>query len=274
MTSRSAEAGFTLLELIVAMAVFALVGLGIFGVLVLGARSAGSGEKITEQARRYRVANEILSRQIAGTVSLCLPKHSGGDELGSDSSGPGAGDPDSLDDDEEDDDEEGGGSTTTEPYFFGNSDTVEFITTAPQRPDASGMSIVRYWVEDNALKMSEKPVFAAYGHSKKLDRKKTNSDESVTATLLYDVASVTFSYLRESDSDDWLDAWDANDENQLPATVRIDVKPSASGGPDFYHEVPVMMGAFNQIVDSDSNDFNCTGTGSKHKTPASTIPPP
>jgi hypothetical protein len=30
--------------------------------------------------------------------------------------------------------------------------------------------------------------------------------------------------------------------------VRIDVRPSAVGGPDFYHEIPIMVGAINQVA--------------------------
>lgn len=224
---RSRQSGFTLLELIVSMAVFGLVGLGIFGVLVLGARSAGSGERVTEHARRYRVANEIIARQLASTEPIMLPRQDEG--LGSES------------------EEEGG----AEPFFFGEEESVEFVTTAPQRPDASGMSIVRYWLEEGALRMSERPVFTAYATEKK--RGRFSDDEGASTILLYDVASVTFAYQRESDSDDWLDYWDATEEEQLPACVRIDVRPSAVGGPDFYHELPILVGTFNQIADADED---------------------
>ena len=224
---RGPERGFTLLELVVAMTVFGLIGLGIFGVLVLGARSAGSGERVTEQARRYRVANDVITRQIAAAEPIQLPKQ-GEDGLGAD---------------------EGEGSA--EPFFFGDGETLEFVTTAPQRPDASGMAIVNYWVEDGTLRMSEKPVFTAYGTGKGLDREDT--EDTVATILLYDVESATFSYQRESDSDEWLEVWDATEEEQLPACVRIDVRPSAVGGPDFYHEIPVMVGTFNQVADADED---------------------
>ena len=45
--AHSRERGFTLLELVVAMAVFGMIGLGIFGVLVMGARAAGSGQRVS-----------------------------------------------------------------------------------------------------------------------------------------------------------------------------------------------------------------------------------
>jgi general secretion pathway protein J len=224
---REGERGFTLLELVVAMTVFGLIGLGIFGVLVLGARSAGSGERVTEQARRYRVANDVITRQIAAAEPIQLPRQ----------------DEDGLSSDEE--------GSSAEPFFLGDVETLEFVTTAPQRPDASGMAIVNYWLEDGTLKMSESPVFSAYGTGKGLDR--ADTEDTVATVLLYDVESVTFSYQRESDTDEWLETWDATEDNQLPACVRIDVRPSAVGGPDFYHEIPVMVGAMNQIADVDED---------------------
>jgi prepilin-type N-terminal cleavage/methylation domain-containing protein len=220
------ERGFTLLELIIAMAVFGLIGLAVFGVIVLGATSAAKGERVVEQARRYRIANQVITRQVSSTECLRLPPQN---------------EDEGLDDEESD----------SIPFFLGQAETLEFVTSAPQRPDASGLAIVEYWVEDGMLRMSERPIFTAYATGGELDR--SLEEDSVTTTLLYDVESVTFSYLRESDSDEWFEVWDAADEEMLPATVRIDVRPSAIGGPDFYHEIPVMIGTFNQIVDEDED---------------------
>jgi prepilin-type N-terminal cleavage/methylation domain-containing protein len=220
------ERGFTLLELIIAMALFGMIGLAVFGVIVLGATSAGKGERVVEQARRYRIANQVITRQVSSTECLHLPPQN---------------EDDGLDDEESD----------SIPFFLGQAETLEFVTSAPQRPDASGLAIVEYWVEDGMLRMSERPIFTAYATGNELDR--SLEEDSVTTTLLYDVESVTFSYLRESDSDEWFEVWDAADEEMLPATVRIDVRPSAIGGPDFYHEIPIMIGTFNQIVDEDED---------------------
>ncbi|HYB98068.1 MAG TPA: prepilin-type N-terminal cleavage/methylation domain-containing protein [Candidatus Limnocylindrales bacterium] len=218
--------GFTLLELVVAMAVFGLVSVALYGVLVLGARSASSGERVSEQARRFRIATSLMGRQIAATDALYLPRQ---DEEG-------------LGDEDD--------SSEPEPFFYGDADEVEFVTTAPQRPDASGLAIVRYWVEEGELKMSEKPVYLAYGTDEGLDDEEA-IDETMETTLLYDVESVTFSYQREADADEFLEVWDAAEEDLLPACVRVEIAPATVDGPALYHEMPLMVATFNQVVDAE-----------------------
>jgi prepilin-type N-terminal cleavage/methylation domain-containing protein len=243
------RSGFTLIELVVAMAVFGLLSLGIFGVLVLGARSAASGERVSEQARRFRMAAELMARQVAATDAIKLPRQ----------------DQEGLGDEDD--------GSAAEPFFFGNSEEVEFVTTAPQRPDASGMAIVHYWMEDGMLLMSEKPVFSAYGTDEGLGGG-DEPEETLGTTLLYDVESVIFSYQRESDSDEWIEVWDAVEEENLPACIRVEILPSAAGGPDLYHEMPVMVATFNQINDAD--DFSNRKMGKKAGAPRQndTNPPP
>lgn len=219
-------AGFTLLELVVAMAVFSLVSLGIYGVLVLGARSASSGERVTEQSRRFRVATELMTRQIASAMPISLPRP----------------------------DQEGFGkdkdASEPEPYFFGDSVQVEFVTTAPQRPDASGLAIVRYWVEEGKLQMSETPAYEAYRDDRGLGKDEGLSG-GAKATLLFDVDSLKLGYRRDPDDDEWLESWDAAEEDALPAVVRLEVIPSVAAGPAWYQEAPVMVGTFNQITDAE-----------------------
>lgn len=236
-------AGFTLLELIVAMVVFSLVCVGIYGVLVLGARSASSGERVTEQSRRFRVATELISRQIASAAPISLPRPN----------------KEGLGEDED--------SSEPEPYFFGDSQQVEFVTTAPQRPDASGLAIVRYWVEDGRLKMAETPAYEAYRGEDDFGKDETASAAS-EATLLFDVESLTLSYRRDPEDDEWLESWDAAEEDQLPAVVRLEVVPSVAAGPRWYQEAPVVVGTFNQVTDaSDFRGIRARGRGDDRLTP-------
>lgn len=226
------RAGFTLLELLVAMVVFSFVCVGIYGVLVLGAKSASSGERVAEQSRRYRVATELMTRQLAGAVPIQLPRP--------DQEGFGA-----------DKDESG-----PQRYFFGESDQIEFVTTSPQRPDASGLAIVRYWLEDGTIRMSETPTYAAYAKGDELGGAKGLTG-GIEATLMYDVDSLKLSYQRDPENDEWLDEWNAEDEDNMPAVVRLEVTPSVAAGPSWYEEAPILVSAFNQI--NDESDYEGTG---------------
>ncbi len=211
-------AGFTLLELVIAMSVLGLISVAIYGVVVLGANSAGAGERITEQARRMRVATDLVARQIRSTepIKLQIEEYN-------------------------------------EPYFIGVEDSLEFVTSIPQRPGSSGLAIVRYWFDHDGgiLMMSEVPLFAA------MDEEAYGLDDEEFAQqteLLYDIAELRLSYRRDAANDEeWQDEWIAADEDELPAAVRIEIEPATVDGPAWYHEIPVMVGVFNAITDA--SDF-------------------
>lgn len=212
----SGRQGFTLIELIIAMTILAMLSISLSGVISLGARSASIGERKTEQARRFRVATSIIVRQLRSAAPYKVPT--------------------------EDDDK-------PEPYFIGERQRLGFVTTLPQSPNDTGLAVVSYWYEDDTLMMSELPYFAAFSG----DRLDENTDHLIFSTpLLYNVRDVKFSY-RRSDfgGEGWNDNWDAIDENRLPAAVRIEVEPSTPDGPAWYHEVPIFVGVFNEITGAD-----------------------
>lgn len=213
--------GFTLVELVIAMTLMALIGVGLSGVLVIGARSASSAERKTEQARRYRMATELIVRQLRSTAALRLP--------------------------EDESEEQGEGEDVA--YFVGESERLSFITASPQTPENSGLAVVDLWVEDGQLMMSESPYFLLASQGR---IGAEFEDLTFAATLLYDVESVSFEYQRSDlERDTWANTWDASEEDALPAAVRIEVKPSVDGGPYWYHEVPVFVATLNEVTGED-----------------------
>jgi general secretion pathway protein J len=213
--------GFTLVELVIAMTLMALIGVGLSGVLVIGARSASSAERKTEQARRYRVATELIVRQLRSTAALRLP--------------------------EDENEERGEGQDVA--YFVGESERLSFITAAPQTPENSGLAVVDLWVEDGQLMMSESPYFLLASEGK---IGAEFEDLTFAATLLYDVESISFEYQgSDVERDTWADSWDASEEDALPAGVKIEIKPSIDGGPYWYHEVPVFVATLNEVTGED-----------------------
>lgn len=213
--------GFTLVELVIAMTLMALIGVGLSGVLVIGARSASSAERKTEQARRYRIATELIVRQLRSTTALRLP--------------------------EDENEEQGEGEDVA--YFVGESDRLSFITAAPQAPENSGLAVVDLWVEDGQLMLSESPYFLLASEGRIGAEFETLT---FAATLLYDVESISFEYQQSDlERETWVDSWDASDEDALPVAVRIEVKPSIDGGPSWYHEVPLFVATLNEVTGED-----------------------
>ena len=216
------ERGFTLLELMVAVTVMSLLSLATYGVVAMGARAAGSGERTSEQTRRFRIATEVVVRQLRSAAPIMVLF-----------------------------DEDQGEKSAPEPYFWGRADSLDFITASPQRSDTSGLGVVRYWYEDGAVMMSEMPLFAA-GFQ---DPFAPEAEElTITTTLLYDVASLNFQYRRTPHrKEEWEDQWDASEEESLPAVVLVEVRPDTVDGPRWTHEVPLFVGVLNEI--SGEDDF-------------------
>jgi len=218
----SRQRGFTLVELVIAMTIMALISLALYGVVGIGARAASIGERRTEQSRRFRIATSLMVRQLRSAVPLECQF---------------------ADDDE------------TLPFFLGEEDRVDFITSQPQSPTSSGLAIVSYWLEDGMLKMSELPYYAYCGG----DPPERDDDQfNLEVPLLYDVHSVTFEYCRACyDDDSWENKWDASDDDSLPAAVHIVIEPEKDGGPSWDREVPVFVAVMNEITGSD--DFRRPG---------------
>ncbi len=215
---RTSERGFTLIELLVAITILALIATAIYGVVVLGANSAGSGERITEQARRLRIATSIVVRQIRSTVPQRVPIEDEG----------------------------------LQPFFLGEPDRIEFVTSAPQKPDGTGLAVVRYWLENDTLMIGEVPLFTAMTQESDDERGFLDPGLSLPTVLLYDVAELRFGYQRgDGDEGDFEDEWDAAFEDDLPSVVRIEVEPTVEDGPYWYHEIPVMVGAMNEVAGED-----------------------
>ncbi len=216
--SRDHRAGFTLVELMVAMTLLALIAVSLYGLVSVGAKSAAAGERKSEQARRLRIATSVIVRQL----------HSAAPEL-------------AVIDDAE--------GAEAQPYFLGESDRVDFVTTSPQGPLNTGLALVSYWQDGDVLMMSEMPYFLAFTG----DRLGREFDHmTVTTPLLYNVREARFSYQRQSgEEDSWEQSWDASYESELPATVRIMIEPSTVDGWSWQHEIPVFVGLMNEVTGED-----------------------
>lgn len=216
-----------MVELLIAMTLLALIAVSLYGLVSVGAKSAGSGERKSEQSRRLRIATGVIVRQL----------HSAAPELAIIDEAEGA---------------------EAQPYFLGESDRLEFVTTSAQGPLNTGLALVSYWQEGEVLMMSEMPYFLAFTGDR-LDGEFEHM--TMTTPLLYDVRQVRFEYQRGGgvDEDTWEESWDASYESELPATVRIAIEPSNAGGWAWHHDVPVFVGLMNEITGEE--DFQAQATG-------------
>jgi general secretion pathway protein J len=238
-------AGFTLLELMIAMTILSMLSVALYGVISLGATSAGAGERRSEQTRRYRTAVGVMLRQLRSAAPVYV----------------------SHGDDEDED-------RPAEPYFIGEKDSLEFATASPQGPNAAGLALVHYWVDDGKLMMSETPYFLAYDEDGLDDYA---DDLTLEAVLLYDVKDLTFEFQRSDyESEEWESDWDAADEDAMPAGIRVTIESELPTEPGLSYQIPVYVAVFNEITGEEdySDDAGRTGVvpGEQAQPPEDTEP--
>jgi general secretion pathway protein J len=204
-------AGFTLVEIVIALTIFGLLVLTAYAAFFIGQRAVVSGENKAETNQRLRVVAELIGRQLRSTV-FYFARH----------------DEDVV------------------PYFFGAPDRVSFVTSAPQSRGGTGLAVVTYAVIDGKLMLEERIGFTPD------TLYVTPEDVRVEHAVLLDgFNALRFEYLALDDPEmQWAPAWDAREEDTLPAGVRIvaDGVPFFSSG-IWIQEAPLMTIAFGYGTD-------------------------
>jgi prepilin-type N-terminal cleavage/methylation domain-containing protein len=183
MSTRS-RAGFTLLEVILSMGILSLIALTLYGAFFTGHRAVVAGERAAEINQRMRVAEDIFARQIHSAV-FQWARH--------------------------DDDQF--------PYFVGRPDGVSFVSSAPQSRGGTGLAVVTYRVDQNRLILEERSMFTPD------DLYDPPANAYVErAVLMEGFESLKLEYLARDDPDsNWQQNWDAQEEDAMPAVVRLTV---------------------------------------------------
>jgi general secretion pathway protein J len=208
------QEGFTLLELIIALSLLAIMVAMTAGVLATALSAVPRGEASAARSARLRAATAVIAKQVRSTVNY--PAHT--------------------------DEEE------TFPYFWGDSNSFSFITAAPQHHGGEGLGWVTYWSDGRTLWMGERLIFSMEAVSG------AAPDPSHQTALLEGLSATRFQYLRlEGDDGEWRDSWDGLDEQSLPAAVRITLEGVNAGQTYWVEEIPVMtvvygLGAYDAEV--------------------------
>lgn len=203
--------GFTLLEIMLAMVVLAMVTAICYGAFFVATRAVTKGEVAVVTAQRLRVATDVLIRQIKSAVPY--PARNEDDEV--------------------------------YPFFQGDASGMTFIT-ANGRLSGGGLARVRYaaTVADGTgeLTLEEDPYFGP----DELGGQVPDPSTAVASVLLSGFTGAHFQYLLDDGADvEWRDSWDAYEEDTLPAAIRVMVEglPGLEG--DVWgQEIPIMVTSY------------------------------
>lgn len=209
---RRTARGFSLIELVIAMTVFALVAGICYAAFYLGLRATERGEAAVVTAQRLRAATDVIVRQIRSTVAQQAV----------------------IGEDED-----------TLPYFVGTPTSMSFVTVSGQL-SGGGRARVTYRLETDPpqLEMVESPHF----DPNSLGAGTPEATEPRSAILLDGFVSGTFEYLYDDGSErKWQTSWSMIDEEMLPSAVRIIVDGLPGFGGDAWGaEIPLIVGAFGE----------------------------
>ncbi|MGO8914488.1 MAG: type II secretion system protein GspJ [Stellaceae bacterium] len=185
MTARaSGAAGFTLVELLVAVTLFALLSVVLFGGLRFGMRATEAGTARLDWSAEIAAASGFLRNQLADAQPL----------------------------------EKDAGDDRKVVAFDGEADSVEFVASPPAYLAAGGWHVLRLALERGSggdrLVLSWRLVRA--------DPDATTASAPQRSVLLERVTSIEFAYfgaLALGDTPEWHDRW--QDAAGLPALVRL-----------------------------------------------------
>src|ERR1700752_5376162 len=117
---RRRQAGFTLIELVLALVIFSFIALMMYGAFFTGQRAVIRGEHSADVNQRMRVVEDLIGRQIRSAVFYFARS--------------------------EEDDEDF-------PFFLGTADRMTFVTAAPQGRGGTGLPVVTYRAVDGKLEL-------------------------------------------------------------------------------------------------------------------------
>ena len=202
---RRGEAGFTLLELMISLSLLGVRMAMAYSVFTTALAAVPRGEDFAARSARFRAATSIISKQVRSAVNS--PAHGENDEV--------------------------------YPYFWGDAGSFSFITASPLHRGGEGLGWVTYWTDGRSLSMGERLIFTA-------DSVSGGAPDPTSQTVLLDgLSSARFEYLRlDGDESEWRDAWDALEEQGLPAAVRISLAGVNEGRTYWVQEIPLMPVAY------------------------------
>ncbi|GAB4178099.1 MAG: hypothetical protein Kow0020_14150 [Wenzhouxiangellaceae bacterium] len=185
------QAGFTLVELMLATALIALIMAMAYGGFRAGLRASLSGDTLIEESNRLRVVHQFVRNQLAQARALVIEQ----DEL-------------------------------QRIVFEGGRDRVRFVAPMPGYLSYGGP-----YVQELRLERGTHGVDVVYAYAILNGYEPGDLDRDPPVTLLEDVGDAEFSYLGFDESGEevlWSDEWEQVD--RVPLAIRMDLGLARDNG--------------------------------------------
>jgi prepilin-type N-terminal cleavage/methylation domain-containing protein len=207
--SPAATGGFTLVELVIALAILAMIAGSVAAGIRLAVGSIERGEAVAHDTARLRAALGIFERALMSADPLPVP--TGGDD--------------------------------TTAYFVGEEKSVRFLTAGAPAAQGGGLRLISFFERTggggNGIAMATASPFRAEGAEGWEGTEKAR-------TLVPGGGELAFSYSAGPTKEgtwEWLPSWDPKETGRLPAAVRVEFSvPSPSGPRKTAFVVPVPAG--------------------------------
>jgi len=180
----AASSGFTLIEVVLALAIFALMAAILYGAFSLGHSAVAKSEKNSTRNQKQRAVADLLGNYLRSAFPY---KESAQDQT---------------------------------VFFIGESDSVTFVSAYSQAMGGRGMATIRLSKEQDgehgvALRVAETAPVRVSDEAVALG-------QSHGLTFQADMRAVRFAYLDpQAEDENWQDRWDGRERRELPRAVGI-----------------------------------------------------
>lgn len=197
----SAAAGFTLIEVVLALTIFALLGAILYGAFALGQRAVDKSQASAARTQKQRSVADLLGSYIRSAYPY---RNSPQDQA---------------------------------VFFEGTSEALAFVSAYSHGLGGRGMAKITIHADGSdtkaALQLEEiTPV--------RLDSDEGPTGQTHRLTLEHEIEGIRIAYLDgDSDSETWEERWDGKERGSLPRAVRVTYRDA--GGGEVRWVFPIMM---------------------------------